>query len=271
MSKNPRLIILVATHKPCILPSEDVYMPIHCGRAVSKLDLTSLTWMRSHTVGDDTGENISKLNPYFCELTALYWAWKNYDHLGAPDRIGLCHYRRYFMNIGGEGEITVPIHYLHETIREQFNRHHDARELSQALALLPTQGLKDDFERYLNQKRGYFFNMFVLPKDIFFEYCELIFGVLLTLLEKNSWQKLDTYQRRMPGFLAERLTGGFIYHLKNRRGIPLHETLTILPIFNSYTMTKRQAAFTSYLAKYCPMFPELYSIFLSAQTHFYKH
>ena len=47
---------------------------------------------------DSTGDNISSKSPYYCELTALYWAWKNLD----ASIVGLCHYRRYFAdNMGG--------------------------------------------------------------------------------------------------------------------------------------------------------------------------
>lgn len=266
---NKKLLILVATHKPCVLPTEQIYLPIHCGKSVSKLDPISQKWMNTHTIGDNTGENISHLNPYFCELTALYWAWKNYEQLGAPEKIGLCHYRRFFMEIE-ESKITVPVHYLNKTIREQFNQYHNSYELSQAIDFLPNPELKEYTNRYLDQKKGYFFNMFVLPKEIFFEYCEILFITLFKLWEKSSWENLNPYQRRMPGFIAERLTGGFLYYLNHCRHIPIHETLTILPLFKSYNHVKLQTNFIALMAKHFPSFPKMYSLFLSAQTHFLK-
>ena len=77
--------ILVCCHKPDYFKSDDVYMPIHVGKAISKYELG---------IQDDvTGDNISKENPSCCELTGMYWAWKNLKNV---DVIGLCHYRRYF-------------------------------------------------------------------------------------------------------------------------------------------------------------------------------
>lgn len=267
---NTKLRILVATHKPCLLPNDEIYFPIHCGRAVSQLDEKSFNWMKDHTYGDDTGNNISRLNPYFCELTAVYWAWKNYQALGSPQKIGLCHYRRYFMDIGKNNEITAPVHYLRRTIAEQFGTYHDPRELQQTISLLQNSVLGSSFVEYLSQKKGYFFNMFILQKEFFFEYCNILFPILFELFKNSNWQRLDIYQKRMPGFIAERITGAYLYHLKNKRKIPFHETLTIVPLTNSMTMLKYQIDSTVHLSKVVPQFPRLYSNFLSFQTFLQK-
>ena len=76
--------ILIATHKQYRMPEDSVYLPIHVGKECSSLQLPY--------IGDNTGENISIKNPHYCELTAIYWAWKNLS----ADAIGLVHYRRHF-------------------------------------------------------------------------------------------------------------------------------------------------------------------------------
>lgn len=76
--------IIIASHKAYTTPYDKMYLPLHVG-AEGKDPLDGFT-------PDNTGDNISKKNPYYCELTGMYWAWKNLD----SDVIGLVHYRRYF-------------------------------------------------------------------------------------------------------------------------------------------------------------------------------
>ena len=75
--------IAVACHKDSALPNNKLYYPVQVGAALAKKKL--------NMVQDDSGDNISEKNSMYCELTAQYWAWKNWD----ADYYGLCHYRRY--------------------------------------------------------------------------------------------------------------------------------------------------------------------------------
>ena len=75
--------IIVATHKKYKMPKDDIFLPLHVGN------------QGKESIGficDNTGENISVKNPFWCELTGLYWAWKNLK----CDYLGLVHYRRHF-------------------------------------------------------------------------------------------------------------------------------------------------------------------------------
>lgn len=122
--------ILVAAHKPYWMPDDDVYLPIQVGAAGKE----SLGWQR-----DDEGDNISAKNPNYCELTALYWAWKNLK----ADYIGLCHYRRYFIHRS-----------LTARIRPRKNRIYHRKNYEKLLqkydAIIPTKG-----NVKIGQKRNY--------------------------------------------------------------------------------------------------------------------
>ena len=52
--------ILVCCHKPADIPDNGIFLPVHCGQALSDKDLGM--------TGDDTGDNISAKNPNYCEL-----------------------------------------------------------------------------------------------------------------------------------------------------------------------------------------------------------
>ena len=88
-----KVTVVVAAHKPYAMPNDPLYLPLHVGaEGKEPFGFT----------GDNTGDHISAKNPTFCELTGLYWAWKNLD----ADYIGLAHYRRHF---GGKGRGKDPL------------------------------------------------------------------------------------------------------------------------------------------------------------------
>ncbi|WP_289506292.1 DUF4422 domain-containing protein, partial [Faecalibaculum rodentium] len=77
----------IITHKAFTPPELPDYTPLQVGSG------PDLGWLR-----DNTGDEISAKNPNWCELTGLYWIWKN-DH--ESDVVSISHYRRYFQ--GREG------------------------------------------------------------------------------------------------------------------------------------------------------------------------
>ena len=101
---NHKTKIFLSYHKPSVLLSDDVFCPIHVGRVMH--EITPDSWLAQNLIGDDTGDNISNKNANYCELTAQYWAWKNYDKLGNPDYIGLMHYRRHLIMRAGELDVV---------------------------------------------------------------------------------------------------------------------------------------------------------------------
>ena len=251
---DTKLKILVGYHKPALLLKSDVLVPIHLGRALAtqaskdgKMSSDDYQWMLDNMIGDDTGDNISNLNRTFAELTGIYWAWKNYDKLGNPDYIGLAHYRRMFkdedIKAATQYDITAVKDkvYNDANIEEQFNNYHYTNDLYDAINILLDikPEYKKDIQKYLSQPFGYFYNMFIMKKEIFFEYCELLFKVLFKLHDNIDYNKLTFCNQRMPAYVAERLTGFFITHKKQSysvnevnavfKDIPLNRT--IKPIF----------------------------------------
>ena len=77
--------ILIACHKPSELPRNNLFLPVRVGAALASDDFGLQR-------DDDGKDNISKKNPGYCELTAIYWAWKNLK----ADYYGLFHYRRFY-------------------------------------------------------------------------------------------------------------------------------------------------------------------------------
>ncbi|WP_439242065.1 DUF4422 domain-containing protein [Lonepinella sp. BR2474] len=210
--------IIVATHKPYEFPNVDYYVPIHVGKAIKQNDFA--------VMGDDSGEHISLKNSSFCELTALYWAWKNH-FFDDVDYAGLVHYRRYFAGnglslkgkaIASEQELLSLLksydcvvskkrNYVIESVYDHYKNAHEQKDLDLVKAIIQQDYVDyiPAFEQVMKGKTLHLFNMFVMKKEMFYAYCEWMFDILFKLEQQIDISNYDAYQKRVFGFLSERL------------------------------------------------------------------
>ena len=207
--------IYVCTHKKASLPSDSVYRPIHVGRAISQ-DLGY--------PGDDSGDNISELNPLFVELTGMYWAWKNDKESNV---LGFCHYRRYFCRDGKiltqedyedilkdhdmiASEIVIGDKSCREQFAQAFNRA-DLEAMERSLRRLYPE-YAEAFDRAYDAKGGYSGNMIVMPRKMFSEYCEWLFSILFDASEEIDTSTYDGYRKKVFGLLGENMSRVWALH-----------------------------------------------------------
>lgn len=207
--------IFIATHKKVDFPQNKIYIPIQVGAEYNKSIDVSLR--------DNENDNISNKNSSFCELTALYWIWKNCH----DDIIGLVHYRRYFFKrkytknikeILNEKEINKIMEkydiilpdkkYLKNyNVYEQYEKLHNIEDLNECKNIIKNKypDYIKSFEKVMKNQYLYPYNMFIGRKNRIDEYCEWVFSILFELEKKIDISKYDKYNARVYGFLAERL------------------------------------------------------------------
>lgn len=201
--------IYVITHKEIEKLPDELYHPLHVGKK-GKQDFGYL--------GDDTGDEISEKNPFYCELTGLYWIWKNVT----CDIVGICHYRRFFLK---DGEL-LNRHYVEELLKkysiiipnsrflaedDNVYAHYASRHYGKDLDLCrevigeKCPEYRKAFDFVMETKLVSIGNMWITRKDIYDRYCRWLFDILFEVENRLDMTGYDAYQQRVFGFLSERL------------------------------------------------------------------
>lgn len=230
--------ILVATHKPYAMPKSDIYLPIHVGKKLTKAPVLNF-------IGDDTGDNISDKNPVFCELTALYWAWKNLD----AEYIGLVHYRRHFKNPKGHKKngVIIPAaifrglklnpktysnlqktlsrsaaeellhstdvilpkkrNYYIENLYNHYCKTMNPAPMEKAREIIAKQCPEYliEFDLLKQRRSAHVFNMLIMKKNLLDDYCNWLFPILFELEKQIDTTGWSDFQKRYAGRISERL------------------------------------------------------------------
>lgn len=201
--------IYVMTHKKFDEPENALYKPFQVGKAIGE----NLGYE-----GDDTKDNISAQNPYFGELTGLYWIWKN-DKI--HDYVGLCHYRRYFVNENREllkkqeyeeifqtyDVITSNAIYGEKSCLCEYEDAHYIKDLylvRESIEKLYPNYLST-FDFIMNGKKNYYGNLMVGKKDLVDAYAKWLFTIFFDIFDKIDVHTYDDYHKRVFGFLSELL------------------------------------------------------------------
>ena len=231
--------IYVACHDNFYVPDNKCLYPIQVGTSLAEKRIQGF-------LHDDDGINISFKNRSYCELTALYWAWKNDD----ADYFGLFHYRRY-LSFNSEHEKNSTYYKIYDHIDEsvikdigfdsyeqvvEFVKNYDIivpiannvgmdfknnyeqycksnylheEDLRIFLTVLHEKYPFLDYfsEHYMNSHFAYFCNIGIFKKKFFNEYCEILFDVLEETERRCNTENYSIDELRVFGHLAERLLG----------------------------------------------------------------
>lgn len=217
--------IYIITHKTCWFPELNSYIPIWVG-AYNKSNIPN------DVLRDDVGDNISSFNDSCCELTGLYWIWKNTN----DDYVGMVHYRRYFAKIDALMSIRGRYIVAHEREAFRIFSSEELTDLLQGYDFLVKQSefrfltldqifikllgkeflddlesvIRDSFTDYyqyfqLQKKthRHFNCNMFFAKKAYVDKYCEFLFAVIKCMDERHIKKTGDRYHNRELGYVGE--------------------------------------------------------------------
>ena len=241
-------MIYIATHKKFNVPNLNGY----CALQVGGEGKEKYGYLR-----DNIGNHISGKNANYCELTGLYWIWKNTD----DSYKGLVHYRRYFgrnnlsnkisdicsyeylLNCLKSVDIVLPyVEYFKQNAKEEILLHCCTEEIFDKLRQIIETKYPDyieTYDRYFNENKASLFNMLFCKREIFDAYCEWLFSILFVLEKQVDLAKLNTYQQRLYGFLSERLLN--VWVIKNKLVVKHLPVIHMeLPVFDRIRLVRRR-------------------------------
>lgn len=235
-----KVFIGVCYHKESPIIKNNVFHPIHVGEALSNVFLPD-------AIPDSTGQNISHKNKAWCELTAIYWMRHNVeadyiglahyrrilDFSGKPKRervfeeVSPSTFRKFgwdeenvINTISGYDIVMgerygVHIYGVGGSLMTNFDfyRHQHFENDMDVVENIIKENHPEYYPHFLNimnSRRCSFGNIVVMRKEIFHEYSDWMFDVLELVEKKIDISNYDSYQSRIFGFIAERLTNVFI-------------------------------------------------------------
>lgn len=255
MENEKKVKIYISCHKPCAQVKNEIFTPV--------MQRDVVDFLRK---GTDEDKFMAERANEYCELLTQYWAWKYEDadyygfghyrrYFEFNDEVksnAYCMVKREYLdgmtvrelglsdeaNIRAEAEkydvITpVPFNYYIKSVYWQYKSSGTLHieDLDTVLEII-----REEFPQYLQAAKKYLYghymyacNMFVMRRELFFEYSEWLFSVLRKFYERRDMAALgySNEAMRTPGHLGERLFGIFCTYLSERKDIAFGRRRTV--------------------------------------------
>ena len=200
-------------------------IPIQVGAVLCKEQMADIL--------DCDGEGISGKNGNYCELTGLYWLWKNRLCMETESRgvryYGLFQYRRILsiddedmmrlLNNGVDAVLPYPMVYEPniETHHKRYLRDEDWQALLEALEELHPE-YAEAFPQILRSEYMYNYNIVLARREVLLDYCNWLFPVL-ERTEQLSVPQGNERSDRYIGYIGESLCTLYFMYNRNKLNI----------------------------------------------------
>ncbi len=235
--------VYVTFHKPFrMFASEPVYTPLHVGKMIAHTELgiigdntgdhisaknktyselTGLYWIWKNTCDDmvglchyrryfmggkpDLAMKLKKAGEFLLGKGRLL---RNIYQVSGLKYARFILKKRSIDELLSQYDVIIPFEYqMRRTVREQFARRHNQKDLTLVENIIGEKypAFLEAFHTCMEKKSFSPFNMFIMRRRHFESYMEWLFGILTEFESKANYSAYDSYQQRLPGFLAERL------------------------------------------------------------------
>lgn len=125
-------------------------------------------------------------------------------------------------------------HSVYEQYKEGNSLHIEDLDMVCQIVLRKYPEYKEDLEQYLKGTKTCLCNMYIMKKELFYEYMQWLFDILFEFEAKADMSDYSTEGFRTPGHLAERLFTLFYLHAKRTRNLRIKSLQTVVVLNTDY-------------------------------------
>lgn len=210
-SKKAKGYIMYHKKLPYGVWNDEIWTPLQCGTDNNGPILDYPGWH------DNEGHNISKWNPLFLELTAMYYFWWNVlPQWPECEYVLQCQYRRRFdiKSIEQLDEIFAthdvitcqPLN-LALTVAQQYSFCHSTEDIERAERIVKElyPDYEEDWGKYISSGHTlYYSNGIILKTPDFIKYCDWLFPIYERYMGEMGWATPEDHKK----YIKEQMAAG---------------------------------------------------------------